>query len=40
MEESALIGNAVGAHIIMAVGATTGIVPYAEIEKFIEENRK
>lgn len=38
MEESALIGNAVGAHIIMAVGATTGIVPYSEIEKFIADN--
>ncbi len=40
MEESCVIGNAVGAHIIMAVGATTGIVPYSEIEKFIKENRK
>ena len=40
MEESCLIGNAVGAHIIMEVGASTGAVPYAEIEKFIKENRK
>ncbi len=39
MEESCLIGNAVGAHCISAVGATTGIRPYAEIEKFINENK-
>lgn len=40
MEEACLIGNAVGAHAIMSVGATTGIRPYAEIEKFISENRR
>ncbi len=40
MEESCIIGNAVGAHIIMAVGATTGACHYSVIEKFIEENRK
>ncbi|MBQ4545155.1 MAG: carbohydrate kinase family protein [Oscillospiraceae bacterium] len=40
MEEACLIGNAVGAHIIMEVGATTGARPYEEIAKFIEENRK
>lgn len=39
MEEACLIGNAVGAHIIMSVGATTGARPYAEIDKFINENK-
>ncbi len=38
MRESARFANAVGTHCIMAVGATTGIRPYAEIKKFMEEN--
>ncbi len=37
MAESARFANAVGAHCVMAVGASTGIKPYAEIRKFIEE---
>ena len=37
-EESAKFANAVGTHCIMAVGASTGIKPYAEIKKFMEEN--
>lgn len=32
------IANAVGTHCIMAFGASTGIKPYSEIEKFIIEN--
>ncbi len=38
MVESARLGNAVGAHCVMAVGATTGIRPYAEIKQFMEGN--
>ena len=38
IEESAKFANAVGTHCIMAVGASTGIKPYAEIKKFMEEN--
>lgn len=36
--DSAKLGNAVGTHCIMEVGASTGIKPYAEIQKFMEEN--
>lgn len=38
MEASALLGNAVGTHCIMEIGASTGIKPYEEIKKFMEEN--
>jgi sugar/nucleoside kinase (ribokinase family) len=38
MIDSAKLGNAVGTHCIMEVGASTGIKPYAEIKKFMEEN--
>jgi len=38
-EECMVFANAVGAHCVMAVGATTGIKPFAEIMEFIE-NRK
>lgn len=40
MQEAAQLGNAVGAHCIMAVGASTGIKPYAEIRKFMEEYQR
>ena len=40
MDESAKFANAVGTHCIMAVGASTGIKPYAEIKKFMEENEQ
>lgn len=38
MEQSVKVGNAVGTHCIMATGATTGIKPFSEIKKFMEEN--
>lgn len=38
MTDAAALGNAVGAHCVMEVGASTGIKPYAEIKKFMEEN--
>lgn len=38
MESAAALGNAVGTHCIMEVGASTGIKPYEEIKKFMEEN--
>ena len=34
------IGNAVGSHCVMETGATAGIVPFAQIEKFMIENRE
>ena len=37
-EESAKLGNAVGSHCIMAMGASTGIKPLADIYKFMEEH--
>lgn len=37
LPEACRLANAVGAHCVMATGATTGIQPYAEIQKFIEE---
>lgn len=37
MRDACILGNAVGAHCVMEVGATTGIRPYAEIQKFIAE---
>lgn len=37
-ERAAKLGNAVGTHCIMAVGASTGIVSLEEILKFMEEN--
>lgn len=38
MEEACILGNAVGTHCVMSVGATTGIRPYAEMKEFIEKN--
>ena len=38
--ESARFGNAVGAHCVMATGASTGIKPYEEIIKFMEEYKR
>lgn len=38
MEESCALANAVGAHCVMEMGATTGIKSYAETLKFMEEN--
>ena len=38
--ESARFGNAVGAHCVMATGASTGIKPYEEIKKFMEEYKR
>lgn len=38
MLQSCQIANAVGAHCVMSIGATTGIKPFNEIEKFILEN--
>ncbi len=35
IEEACVIGNAVGSHCVRSVGATTGIKPYSEIERFI-----
>lgn len=35
--ESCRFANAVAAHCVMAVGASTGIKPYDEIKKFIDE---
>lgn len=40
MTECAVFGNAVGAHCVMAVGASTGIPNHTEIERFIIEKRK
>ncbi len=40
MVESGKFANAVGTHCIMEVGASTGIKPYAEIKKFMEENEQ
>lgn len=37
MKESCRLANAVGTHCIMAVGASTGIKPYEEIKKFMED---
>lgn len=39
MTESAQFANAVATHCVMEVGASTGIRPYAEIIKFMEENQ-
>lgn len=39
MQDAAQLGNAVGAYCITEVGASTGIKPYAEIKKFMEENK-
>lgn len=33
-----VFANAVGTHCVMAIGASTGIRPIAEIEAFIREN--
>ena len=38
MAESGKFANAVAAHCVMAVGASTGIKPYEEIKKFMKEN--
>lgn len=38
IEGAAALGNAVGTHCIMEVGASTGIKPYEEIKKFMEAN--
>ncbi len=37
--KAAQLGNAVGTHCIMAMGASTGIKPLAEIEKFMQEHQ-
>jgi len=37
-KDSAKLGNAVGSHCIMALGASTGIKPLADIYKFMEEH--
>ncbi len=39
-EECMVFANATGAHCVMATGATTGIKPYADIMKFIENYKK
>ncbi len=39
-EECMVFANATGAHCVMAKGATTGIKPYGEIMKFIENYKK
>ena len=36
--EACRLENAVGAHCVMAVGATTGIKPYAQIKAFMDKN--
>ena len=38
--ESARLGNAVGTHCIMSIGASTGIRPLPEILQFMDENRE
>ena len=40
VEECMVFANATGAHCVMAKGATTGIKPYDEIMKFIENYKK
>jgi pseudouridine kinase len=40
LTECVRIGNAVGAHCVMAVGASTGIKSYGDIRKFIEERQE
>ena len=40
LEECMVFANATGAHCVMATGATTGIKPYSEIMKFIENYKK
>ena len=40
VEECMVFANATGAHCVMATGATTGIKPYADIMKFIENYNK
>ncbi len=40
LEECMVFANATGAHCVMATGATTGIKPYADIMKFIENYNK
>ncbi|MGN1080914.1 MAG: carbohydrate kinase family protein [Acutalibacteraceae bacterium] len=37
-DKSAKLGNAVGTHCVMEIGASTGIKPLAEIYKFMEEH--
>lgn len=38
--ECCRIGNAVGSHCVMKAGATTGIVPFGQIQKFMAENEE
>lgn len=38
--EACRLANAVGAHCVMAVGATTGIKPYAQIKAFLDAQLK
>jgi sugar/nucleoside kinase (ribokinase family) len=40
MQECCMFANAVGTHCIMETGASTGIKSYAEILKFMEENKR
>jgi len=39
-KECGILANAVGAHCVMAMGASTGIVSYNKLQEFIKENSK
>jgi len=40
LDECCRIGNAVGSHCVMKTGATAGIVPFEQIQKFMQENER
>jgi len=40
LDECCRIGNAVGSHCVMKTGATAGIVPFEQIQKFMLENEE
>ena len=39
LDECCRIGNAVGSHCVMKTGATAGIVPFEQIQKFMQDNQ-
>ena len=39
-DECCRIGNAVGSHCVMKTGATAGIAPFEQIQKFMKENER
>ena len=40
LDECCRIGNAVGSHCVMKIGATAGIVPFEQISQFMKKNEK